>query len=226
MLTGHCPKLLIFDWDGTLADSATSITLAMQTAIDQMGLDRRSSDTIRNIIGLGLDEAIIRLFPSLRPEDRRCLADNYRQQYLASTRDGTPLFPGVKKVLRDLHAEGYLLAVATGKSRRGLDRVLKESGLGPYFQASRCADETLSKPHPRMLQEIMDILDSEPCDSLMVGDSEYDLQMAANAGVAAIAVTYGAQKLSRLLQYHPLACLNSLDDLWHWLNGKQSKSMR
>ncbi|MDX1655385.1 MAG: HAD-IA family hydrolase [Candidatus Competibacteraceae bacterium] len=206
-------QLIVFDWDGTLMDSAAQIVAAMQAAAREMGLEPISDDGIRNIIGLGLEEACQALFPDRNPRDHRLLAAAYRRHYLAPQRPASPLFEGAFQVVETLTRRGYRLAVATGKSRAGLKRVLAESGLGPFIATTRCADETLSKPHPQMLLEIMAQVAVEPADTLMVGDTEYDLAMAANAGTPAVGVAYGAHARERLLPYNPLACLEHIAQL-------------
>jgi phosphoglycolate phosphatase len=134
-----------------------------------------------------------------------------------------PLFDGVEALLHGLHADDRLLAIATGKSRRGLDTALADSGLGALFAASRTADETFSKPHPAMLLELMDQLGASPRETLMIGDTEYDMQMAANAGVDALAVGYGVQPPERLLQHGPRACVMSVAELGRWLQDAAAK---
>ena len=208
---------MVFDWDGTLADTSARIVNAMHSAIHNLGLDVRSMDEIRNTIGLGLAEAVESLFPGMGRQDHQALISGYRQYYLQPSNGKTTLFPGVEETLHYLNDQGYLMAVATGKSRSGLDRALQETGFAEFFHASRCADEACSKPHPQMLLEIMDILNVEPEKTLMIGDSEYDLQMANNAKVAGIAVSYGTQSMERLLQCRPLTCLNELNELTDWL---------
>ncbi len=212
-------RLLVFDWDGTLADSEAQIIAAMQMAIEEMDAAQRADDDIRNIIGLGLNESVAALCPQMDRDEQHVLAEKYRQHYLLLSVEKIPLFPGVRETLQYLLDQGYLLAVATGKSRRGLDRSLQETGLDEFFHTSRCADESISKPHPQMLQEIMDTLDVGPADALMIGDSEYDLQMAINADIASVAVSYGTQRIERLLQYKPLTCLHSLYELQNWLTN-------
>jgi len=211
-------RLIVFDWDGTLADSEAMIVSAMQKTIQELNIPVTNDDKIRNVIGLGLDEAIHFLYPKMEPRDRRQFADEYRQQYLMLSAGGiTPLFPKAREILKFLHELGYLLAVATGKSRRGLDRSLKETNTDQLFHTTRCADECFSKPHPQMLQEIMETLDVKPENTIMIGDSEYDLQMADGAGAASIAVSYGVHDKNRLLQYKPLACLDNLYELKNFL---------
>ncbi len=216
-VTNNDLKLLVFDRDGTLADTSSGIVNAMQSAINTLGLDMRSIDEIQNTIGLGLAEAISNLFPKLEQRDQQALVNNYRQYYLQPSNGKTRLFPEAEETLHCLKGQGYLMAVATGKSRSGLDRALQETGLEAFSHASRCADEACSKPHPQMLLEIMDILDVEANKTLMIGDSDFDLQMANNAGIAGIAVSYGTQCMGRLLKCKPLTCLNRLNELIDWL---------
>jgi phosphoglycolate phosphatase len=217
-------ELLVFDWDGTVSDSESRIVAAMQEAIQEMALSDRDDNAVREIIGLSLDEAIIVLYPDMEARNRHLLAEQYRLNYLAASPECTPLFPGTKKVISALHNAGYLLAVATGKSRRGLDRSLRENNLGDYFHASRCADETFSKPHPQMLRDLMQILNVAPSKTLMIGDSEYDLRMAMNAEVDSLAVSYGVHPPERLLKFNPLACLDSLNELPVWLGMDVAES--
>ncbi len=212
-------ELLIFDWDGTISDSLDHIVRSMRYAISKLDFPNRDNDAIRDIIGLGLEEALERLFPGIDAEQSRNIVQHYRGYYLSATAENTNLFPDVEQTIKLLHGVGYNLAVATGKSRRGLDRALEESGLDGYFHCSRCADETISKPHPRMLEEIMDIFTTRADRVLMIGDSEHDLQMAKNAGVASAAVTYGAQNIDYLQQFEPLTYFNSLCELPQWLQS-------
>ena len=211
-------QLIIFDWDCTLCDSEQRIVTAMQLAIDETGLGEKKYDEIKNIIGLGLQEALDELFPEIDGKTGEKLVEKYRYHYLVSMKDETHLFPGVYETLNLLHGQGYLLAVATGKSRKGLNKSLQQSGLHDLFHASRCADECPSKPHPKMLLDIMENLDMKPENAVMVGDSEYDLLMAKNARMASIAVTYGVHGKERLLQYDPLVCLDRLSELGDWMS--------
>ena len=210
-------NLLVFDWDGTLSDSESGIIAAMQLAIQEPGLTERHDVEICEIIGLGLEEAIDTLYPEIEVGQRHDLARLYRLYYPMVTAGSTPLFPRTQATIESLYNAGYLLAVATGKSRRGLDRSLRENNLGHYFHASRCADETFSKPHPQMLRDLMQMLDVSPERTLMIGDTEYDLQMAMNAEVASLAVSYGVHPSGRLLEFRPLTCLDSLAELPVWL---------
>jgi phosphoglycolate phosphatase len=210
-------ELLVFDWDGTLMDSAGRIVASMRAAFEEVGLTPPEPAAARNVIGLGLSHAIGELAPGATEESISRLMARYRSHYLEVNDMPTPLFPGADQVIADLHAEGYLLAVATGKSRPGLDRALVESGLGRFFHATRSADETHSKPHPQMLLELLDELGVGQADALMIGDTEYDLLTARNAGVDCLAVSYGAHARERLLGHGPLACLDSIDALPPWL---------
>ena len=209
--TGY--QLIIFDWDCTLCDSEQRIVSAMQSAIDEIGVGDKEYDEIKNIIGLGLQEALDELFPGIDSETGEKLVEKYRYHYLVTTKDETHLFPGVYETLKLLYERGFLLAIATGKSRRGLNKSLQQSGLKELFHDSRCADECPSKPHPKMLHDIMKNLDIKTEKAVMVGDSEYDLLMAKNAGIASIGVTYGVHGKDRLLQYNPLFCLDRLSEL-------------
>ncbi len=210
-------KLIVFDWDGTLMDSEDKIVASASAALSDLSLPPVPRDRIRNIIGLGLREAVETLLPGRSDSFYRQYIDRYRFHFLEADSTPMPLFEGVVESLNSLRDQGYLLAVATGKSRRGLDRVLDETGLGHLFEATRCADEAPSKPHPGMLEELMDELRVPPATTLMVGDTEYDLQMARNAGTAAVAVCYGVHERHRLLEFAPLACLDAIDELENWL---------
>lgn len=213
--------LLIFDWDGTLANSVASIIIAMQAAITEIGLEARSSETIRNIIGLGLDEAVYALFPCISKERCGLLVDSYQKIYASRSQQQIPLFGGVIDVLEQLFAQNYYLAVATGKSRAGLDQALQETGLARYFHASRCADETYSKPHPQMLTELLARFNLTASEALMIGDTEYDLQMANNASIPSIGVSCGTHQETRLRKFNPLAILPSVAELPGWLSEVQ-----
>ena len=203
-------ELIVFDWDGTLMDSEARIVDCIRAAAADLGVTPPTEAAAREIIGLGLREALARLFPgeSLEMHDR--LVARYRDRFLALDRDRSKLFPGVRDALAALRDADYSLAVATGKSRRGLDRELGESGLGPLFHASRCADEAFSKPHPQMLLGLMDELGAGPRSTLVVGDTEFDVQMAANAGVRALGVSYGVHGADRLRSSGALHVLDRL----------------
>jgi phosphoglycolate phosphatase len=212
-------KLIVFDWDGTLMDSEAHIVACMQAAVGDVGISPVSRALVRDVIGLGLREAVHRLLPGIGSEIQERVAERYRHHFLEVDKTPSELFPGVPEVLEWLEMQGYLLAVATGKGRRGLDEVLDSTGLGRRFHATRCADETQSKPHPAMLLELMDQLGARPRETLMVGDTEYDLLMAQNAGACGLAVGYGTQDPDRLLKHRPLACIEDLRELRKWLTG-------
>lgn len=209
-------KLLVFDWDGTLMDSETQIVSCMQAAIADLGLEPRDAHQVKNIIGLGLHEAVAGLYPQADAVLVHAIADRYRDHWLAGDRQ-SPLFPGVETTLQLLKAEGFSLAVATGKGRRGLDKVLHETGLAELFDATRCSDETRSKPHPLMLEQLMTELHMAPEQTVMIGDTEYDMEMARNAGAHPVAVSYGVHEWTRLQQHAPLTCLDQITELSDWL---------
>lgn len=208
--------LLIFDWDGTLMDSAGVIVDSIQRACEDIGLAAPSDRASRQIIGLGLIQALQTLLPVLPEDEYPRLVERYRHHYLGRDAD-IPLFAGVPEGLGELHASGFTLAVATGKSRIGLERALEASGLGPRFAATRCADQTHSKPHPAMVLELIDELDADPARTLVIGDTSHDLLMAANAGVASLGVTYGAHEAGDLQPHAPLALLDSFAEVHAWL---------
>ncbi len=208
--------LIVWDWDGTLADSTGMITKAVVDAAEQVGLPKLDPAAARNIIGLGLKESIHALFGDLPPELAQKLAQQYTANYYAGESE-IPLFSGAKNTIIELNRRGFKLAVATGKGRRGLNLALQHCGLGNYFHETRTMDECFSKPHPQMLDELMDILVTTPERTLMIGDTSYDLQMAKNASVQAVAVTFGAQSPDKLIGYNPLKMFHQFDELGAWL---------
>ena len=209
-------ELLVFDWDGTLMDSAGAIIASIQESCRDLGLPVPGREQASHVIGLGLKDALSYVVPELPASDYGKLAERYRHHYLARDPD-IELFPGMREMLGELKQQGHLLAVATGKSRAGLDRVLEATQLKPYFVASRCADETHPKPHPAMLQELMAELVIGPDVTLMIGDTAHDLQMAVSAGVPALAVSYGAHRRESLTVFNPLACIDTPQELAPWL---------
>ena len=208
--------LIAFDWDGTLIDSTALISGSLQAAAADLGLPVPTHEQASHVIGLGLMQAFEYLFPALEAERYPALTERYRFHFLAKDHE-VALFDGVRELLPALRAQGYLLAVATGKARRGLDRALEQSGLLQFFDATRCADETFSKPHPQMLLELIDELNVDAARVLMVGDTTHDLQMAANAGTAAVAVTCGAHPPEELAREPHRVMLASVKDLPDWL---------
>lgn len=208
--------LFIFDWDGTLIDSTGHIIEAMQAAASELQFPALSAAAVQNIIGLGLPEAILALYPQLDETARHGLKLGYSKHYLALNEEPPELFPGVAAVLDRLKSEGHLLAVATGKNRRGLQRVLGQLDMLDFFDATRCADETQSKPHPQMLHELLAELAITVDGAVMVGDTEYDMAMAQEAGMARIGVDYGAHKAERLHRYAPEMILSRFPELLSW----------
>lgn len=209
-------ELVVFDWDGTLLDSAGAIVKAIQAACRDLDLPVPDNARASHVIGLGLADAMRHAVPDLAPENYQAMVDRYRYHYLSCDHALT-LFDGVPAMLARLHAAGHILAVATGKSRLGLERALDHSGLRPFFSASRCADECHSKPHPQMLEELMAEFGVTSSATVMIGDTSHDLLMASNAGVDALAVTYGAHPHDHLLEHAPLACLHDVAELDAWL---------
>ncbi|MDF9755816.1 phosphoglycolate phosphatase [Pseudomonas sp. TE6288] len=209
--------LLVFDWDGTLADSIGRIVEAMNVAAGRAGEAASSDEAIKGIIGLALGEAIATLYPHLELPQVETFRQHYADVYMALDQQPSPLFDGVVESLAAFRAEGYRLAVATGKARRGLDRVLKANGWENYFDITRAADETRGKPHPLMLEEILAHCQVEPGRALMVGDSAFDLQMASNAGMHSVAVGYGAMSLQALAEFGPQVCIEHFSQLREWL---------
>jgi phosphoglycolate phosphatase len=208
-------SLVVFDWDGTLIDSAGTIVECIQQAARDMGLEVPGRERASHVIGLGLHDSLRHAVPGLPPGRYLEFADHYRRHFLAR-QDSMLLFGGIRELLESLH-RGRRLAIATGKSRKGLDRALEAERLRRYFSASRCADETHPKPHPAMLLEIMDELGVEPAQALMIGDTSHDLDMAKAAGVDALAVTYGAHPEHGLRACGPLECFSDVGSLSEWL---------
>ena len=217
MNQNHQAKLIVFDWDGTLMDSAAHIVACLQSAIIELSLEPRTDDEVKNIIGLGLREALLALYPQATDAELTALVERYRKHFFDQKTDICELFSGAKDLIQELDANDYFLAVATGKGRNGLDKVLSETGLGEFFPITRCADETHSKPHPQMMLDIIDYYGVEANEAIMVGDTEYDLQMANNADAHSVAVSYGVHDKQRLLDCRPLTCLDSLHELHEWL---------
>jgi len=211
-------SLIVFDWDGTLLDSAAGIVESIQEASREMGLQVPDAGRARHVIGLGLHDSLRIAVPDLPVESYAEFAARYRKSFLARE-ESMQLFSGIPELLAVLRRREHLLAVATGKSRRGLERALAASELGVHFAASRCGDETHPKPHPAMLLELMDELSVEPAQVLMIGDTSHDLQMAKNAGVDALGVTYGAHPESALQALEPRGCVASVTELRSWLEN-------
>lgn len=206
-------QLIVFDWDGTLIDSTGHIVSAIQAAAAELGWPACSPTTIRELIGLAWPQACSQLYPQYGPADHEHLKAVYLQHFTQQLAQPPVPFSGAVDVLQALADAGVLLAVATSKSRAGLRRDLQHTGLGRYLASSRCADETASKPDPLMLREIMAELSVMPDDTLMVGDTEFDLEMAQQAGISAIGAGYGAHHPERLQALAPLGCLRDIREL-------------
>jgi len=208
--------LIVWDWDGTLADSTAMITNAILKAAEQAGLPEISAQAASNIIGLGLREAIEILYGDIPAQQAQALATQYTINYYAGESE-IPLFLGAADTIKALRIKGFKLAVATGKGRRGLNLALEHCGLSKQFHATRTVDECFSKPHPQMLDELMDHLVVLPERTLMIGDTSYDLDMAKNAGVSSIGVTYGAQSADQWQHLNPIQQFNDFSSLSQWL---------
>lgn len=208
-------RLLVFDWDGTIIDSASAIVDCICEAARDTGIEVPTRERAAHTIGLGLHDALRFAVPDLPAERTADFVAHYRKHFLAC-QDSMRLFDGMRELLAGL-SESHLLAIATGKSRRGLDRALEAVNLQGYFTASRCADETSPKPHPAMLLELMDQLNFSNQETLMIGDTSHDLEMARAAGVDALAVTYGAHPEAGLRACGPLGCFSSVSELNQWL---------
>jgi len=215
-------SLLVFDWDGTLVDSIDRIVSSLQFASEQTLNIKPDDMQARNVIGLGLMEAISKLHPDLDRQQHsvefNSVAAAYRQHYLFDNTIPAPLFAGVRELLADLRASDYTLAISTGKSRSGLIRSINEHQLADYFATTRCAGENKSKPHPEMLHQILDELNFSSNQTLMIGDSEHDLKMANNAGMQSIGVTHGIHDAITLNKHKPLTCLTNITELSAYLS--------
>lgn len=211
-------ELYIFDWDGTLMDSVDHIVSSLAAAATDTNMDDLGHENYRNIIGLGLSEAFQVLYPDASQEQQDALTDRYRHHFFDTSKAKSVLFDGTDAMLSSLKNSGVKMAVATGKARRGLNRVFDQTGYHTMFHASRCADESGSKPNPAMLHELMDELNVPPDKTLMIGDSTYDLQMANNAGVDCVAVSYGVHGCQQLKQHSPLVCCDDIFELNSWLH--------
>jgi phosphoglycolate phosphatase len=208
-------RLIVFDWDGTLVDSHAAIAECMQEASRELGLPIPERERATHVIGLGLHDAMRIVAPDLAAHRYPEFIAAYRRHFLAREDTMRP-FPGMPALLESLKTE-RTLAIATGKSRRGLDRALAATRLAAYFSASRCADETDPKPHPAMLLALMEQVGVERAETLMVGDTSHDMQMAAAAGVDGLAVTYGAHAREGLLACGPRGCVESVEELREWV---------
>src|SRR5574340_118098 len=210
--------LIVFDWDGTVMDSTAAIAGSIQAACRGLGLAVPDDQTARHVIGLGLDQALRHAVPDVPEAQRHDLVALYRHHFIVQS-EAIPLYEGARETIEELHKAGYLLAVATGMSRAGLERALNSSGLKEYFHATRTADVTCSKPDPAMLLELMEELAVDAGRTLMVGDTTHDLLMAQNADVDAVAVMHGAHLPEQLRALKPLALVEDFSELRTWLKA-------
>ncbi len=205
--------LVVFDWDGTLMDSIGRIVRCLHLAIDEIGAEPRTDAQLRDIIGLGVRQATQALYPGADDSFMDALTRAYRLYYLERDTTPTPLYPGAEAMLATLSERGFLLAIATGKSRRGLEEALTSTGMLHCFDITATSDEHPSKPSPAMLQHVIQRLGVDRRDAIMVGDSAYDLQMANSLRVAGIGVTHGAHDAEQLRHYGPAALIDRLAEL-------------
>jgi len=212
-------KLVIFDWDGTLMDSVDRIVSSMQSAAQTVGLAIPPDNDVKQIIGLSLTTALNTLFTSITAKQIEAMLVQYKYQYLEGDNTPTPLFANATNLLTQLKQHNKLLAVATGKGREGLNRVLKVSDTSTFFNTTRCAGEMPSKPDPQMLHSILDELNIAPHEAIMIGDTSHDLKMAQNAGVDSIGVTFGVHDREVLSRYQPKVVVDSLIELQQLLLG-------
>lgn len=199
-------ELIIFDWDGTLIDSIDWIARCLQNTADNTRHEKPNYQAAKDVIGLSIERAIEALFPQAQADEITDLVNRYESAYFSKTLSRDDLFEGVYEMLETFNNQGLKLAIATGKTREGLDEALKATQTEELFCITRCADETQSKPHPLMLEEIMNYTGVAPERTLMVGDSTHDLQMALNAKIASVGVASGAHNSEELKKYAPLHC--------------------
>jgi len=205
--------LLIFDWDGTLIDSSEKIITCMQRAAVTTDLPSLTDAKVKSIIGLGLPEAIHTLYPDVDTETREKFREHYAKHYLEADKIPCEFFPEVMDTLEDFKSQGHIITVATGKARRGLERIMTNMKLLDFFHASRCSDETQSKPHPLMLNELLQQFSTPPQEALMVGDTTFDMEMAQRAQIPRIGVSYGVHDVAELKRYEPIAVIDRFSQL-------------
>lgn len=215
-------KLVIFDWDGTVMDSIGKIVVSLQQAAARVDMPVPPSEQAKQIIGLSLDPAFRRLFPESTQQERDELSEHYKDVYLNHDTTPTPLFADALELFTALRAHGYLLSVATGKARRGLDRMMSETNTAHFFDSSRCSDEAESKPHPDMLQQLLAHHQLEPWQAVMIGDTVHDLAMAQAINMPRIGITHGVHGPAEFAQHHPSAVVHSLAELRHLLTNGAS----
>jgi len=211
-------KLVIFDWDGTIVDSTPTITQAILSACHDIGISVPAPEEASYVIGLGLQDALSRVAPNITVAQQAQLTERFRFHYLARDQMLQP-FAGMTEILSELKTKGLPLAVATGKSRAGLERAWDATETRHYFETSRCADETDPKPAPTMVLEICEELAISPSQALVIGDTTHDIFMAKAAGAEAMAVGYGAHRKEDLLNADPLGCMHSVNELHNWITS-------
>jgi len=209
--------LIVFDWDGTLMDSTLTIVKCIQASARDLGLPVPRDDAAAHVIGLGLHEAMQAVMPNVDPKFYPRMVERYRYHFLSRDHE-LCLFKGVREMLQELSSDGYFLAVATGKSRVGLNRAMNDVSVLSMFDATRCADETFSKPHPAMLQELTRELGQDMKRTVMIGDTSHDLLMANNAGAMGVAVEYGAHPVDQLQACKPMFSAKTVEELHQWLS--------
>lgn len=209
-------ELVVFDWDGTLVDSTDAIAHAIRASAADLGLAVPTRERASHVIGLGLSDALRYAVPDLRGEQMPAFIERYRRNFLQAD-ERLCAFEGIDALLEELAHSGAALAVATGKSRAGLDRALLQTGWSRHFATTRCADEGAPKPDPWMLEDICEELGMEAGRVVMIGDTTHDLGMARAAGATGVAVTYGAHPAEELRACAPSACLDSVAELRRWL---------
>jgi phosphoglycolate phosphatase len=206
-------RVVIFDWDGTLVDSVEHIADSLHQAATDLGYPALEREAYRDIIGLGMVEALEKLYPGISRDEMNRIREGYAGYFFSKTTTPQNVFEGMADVVADLCGSGRRCSVATGKSRRGLDSALVSSGLGSHFEITRCADETRSKPDPAMLEEILDFYRIEPAEAVMIGDTRYDLEMAQRIGMPSIGVEWGVHKRDVLGDYSPHAIVDTVPGL-------------
>jgi len=209
--------LIIFDWDGTLINSIDWIAGCIQRSAERCGFATPDYQATKNVIGLSIERAMQTLLPEADENTQNQLVANYAEEYFSKQLSREDFFPGVYDMLLQLQHTGYQLAVATGKTRDGLAQALHATNTNDLFTVTRCADETQSKPHPKMLEEIIEVTGIAPERALMVGDSIHDLQMALNAQISSVGVLCGANSEALLQQYNPLVCLSQPAELLNFI---------
>jgi len=213
-------QLIMFDWDGTLMDSAQKIANCLHASAKEVGLPEVSDQKAKSIIGLGLDDAMNALWPNTPAETVNRLVGAYKHHFVNVDQTEQALFEGVVEGLKCLNEAGAFVAVATGKSRLGLQRILDEYDFHEHFVVTKCADETRSKPHPQMIHEILEYTAIDPINSIMIGDTSFDMQMAKSANVDGLGVTYGVHSQAEIKQAGALDVAHSFNDVITWLFDK------